>query len=732
MPRFAPLALGAALAALAFPVPGRAAIPGAERSALVSLFNATGGGSWTVKTGWLGQAGSECSWSGVTCNGTGTAVTDLFLSDNGLSGKLPAGLGNLPSLRSLEMEGNALSGSLPKELGRLANLQHLRLALNQLSGAIPRELGDLRRLRSLALGSNRFSGGIPAELGRLGDLEILDLSRNGLSGGVSVQLGGLDDLVYLDVSVNRLSGAIPVELGGLANLVALYLGGNQLSGAIPRDLGFLPALQQLGLEDNQLSGRIPRELGLLSSLQFLDLRSNQLTGTLPPDLDGAVSLVGLLLSGNRLEGTIPVELGTLFGLTNLRLDGNRLTGPVPITFFALSDLTDGSGLDLRGNALATDADPELKAFLDSKQVGRNWISSQAPAAAFDGTSLGNLGDYRNGGFIHWAVEVGAGAPPLSFSTDAAGSGNADLYVRFGARPSLAQFDALSNGPGNQESISVDAPRQGTYYVSLYARRPYSGVTLRTGGAVNVCTPGAATLCLSGGRFRVQASWRTPDGRTGAGQAVSLTGDTGYFWFFNAANVEMVIKVLDACSLGGKYWVFAGGLTDVQTDITVTDTLTGTVKTYRNPQGTAFQPIQDTGAFPTCDKAADEAELLAPVDAVETPCAGGPTLCLSGGRFEVDVTWKTANGLTGTAQPVSLTADTGYFWFFSPSNVEMVIKVLDACGLNGKHWVFAGGLTDVEAQIRVTDTQTGAVKTYTNPQGTAFRPIQDTSAFGTCP
>jgi hypothetical protein len=734
MPRLTPLALGAALAALAFPAPGRAAIPAAERSALVSLYNATGGASWTVKAGWLGNPGSECSWFGVTCNGTGTAVTDLFLSDNGLSSRLPASLGNLASLRTLEMDGNALSGSLPKELGRLANLQSLRLSLNQISGAIPRELGDLRSLQSLVLGSNRLSGGIPVELARLASLQVLGLSRNELTGGVPVQLGQLDDLVYLDLSVNRLSGAIPAELGGLANLVALYLGGNQLSGAIHRDLGFLPALQQLGLEDNQLSGRIPRELGLLSNLQFLDLRSNQLTGTLPPELGNAVSLVGLLLSSNRLEGTIPVELGTLFGLSTLRLDGNRLAGPVPLTFFALSDLSEGSGLDLRGNALATDADPELRAFLDSKQVGGNWVSSQAPAAPLDGASLGNLYDYRNGGFIHWAVEVGAGAPPLTFSTDAGGSGNSDLYVRFGALPTLAQFDALSNGPSNQESISVDAPRQGTYYVSFYARSPYTGVTLRTGGAANVCTPGASTLCLSGGRYRVQASWRTPDGRTGAGQAVSLTGDTGYFWFFNAANVEMVIKVLDACGLNGKYWVFAGGLTDVQTDITVTDTLTGTVKTYRNPQGTAFQPIQDTGAFPTCDKAADEAELAIELDAVTAdPCAGGPTtLCLSGGRFEVDVTWKTANGLTGTAQPVSLTADTGYFWFFSPSNVEMVLKVLDACGLNGKFWVFAGGLTDVEATIRVTDTQTGTVRTYTNPKGTAFRPIQDTSAFGTCP
>jgi homoserine acetyltransferase len=65
-------------------------------------------------------------------------------------------------------------------------------------------------------------------------------------------------------------------------------------------------------------------------------------------------------------------------------------------------------------------------------------------------------------------------------------------------------------------------------------------------------------------------------------------------------------------------------------------------------------------------------------------------------------------------------------------VEMIVKVLDACSLNAHKWVFAGGLTNVEVTLTVTDTQTGAVKTYLNPANTAFLPIQDTAAFGTCP
>jgi hypothetical protein len=112
-------------------------------------------------------------------------------------------------------------------------------------------------------------------------------------------------------------------------------------------------------------------------------------------------------------------------------------------------------------------------------------------------------------------------------------------------------------------------------------------------------------------------------------------------------------------------------------------------------------------------------------------AGDSRLCLNGGRFQVEAQW-TANGSSGAGHAVFLTPDTGYFWFFADTNIEVVIKVLNACGFNQRYWVYAGGLTNVKVRLTVTDTRTGAVKTYDNPQGTAFRPIQDSGAFATCP
>ena len=101
---------------------------------------------------------------------------------------------------------------------------------------------------------------------------------------------------------------------------------------------------------------------------------------------------------------------------------------------------------------------------------------------------------------------------------------------------------------------------------------------------------------------------------------------------------------------------------------------------------------------------------------DTESISGTSLLLANNRFKVDVTWHTTDGKSGSGTPVALTSDTGYFWFFQSSNVEMVIKVLNACSLNSHYWVFAGGLTNVRTVIKVTDTLTGKFKSYVNLQG----------------
>jgi len=113
-----------------------------------------------------------------------------------------------------------------------------------------------------------------------------------------------------------------------------------------------------------------------------------------------------------------------------------------------------------------------------------------------------------------------------------------------------------------------------------------------------CVPTTETLCVGNGRFSVSADWTTPDGLSGHGNAMKLTNDSGYFWFFQSSNTELVVKVLNGCGVDNAYWVFAAGLTNVQVVLNVRDEATGATYTNTNPQGVAYVPIQATAAFPT--------------------------------------------------------------------------------------------------------------------------------------
>ena len=108
-----------------------------------------------------------------------------------------------------------------------------------------------------------------------------------------------------------------------------------------------------------------------------------------------------------------------------------------------------------------------------------------------------------------------------------------------------------------------------------------------------------------------------------------------------------------------------------------------------------------------------------------------TLCLADDRFKVEIVWRTGQGSIGVGHGARLSGNSGTYWFFDPSNAEMLIKVLDACQGFNSFWVFFAATTDVDFTATVTDTRTGVVKQYSNPAGRAAQPVQDTFTFKTC-
>lgn len=91
------------------------------------------------------------------------------------------------------------------------------------------------------------------------------------------------------------------------------------------------------------------------------------------------------------------------------------------------------------------------------------------------------------------------------------------------------------------------------------------------------------------------SWSTGDGFQPA-QVRELTADTAYFWFFNADNVEALVKVLNACDVFGQVWIFTSGLTDVATRLKITDTDSGTEWVRETPAGAPYAPLALADAF----------------------------------------------------------------------------------------------------------------------------------------
>lgn len=241
-------------------------------------------------------------------------------------------------------------------------------------------------------------------------------------------------------------------------------------------------------------------------------------------------------------------------------------------------------------------------------------------------------------------------------------------------------------------------------------------------AVIPCQPSATALCLLDGRFEFSVWWRDPrTGDFGQGRAVPFadTDLSGTFWFFDPANVELIVKALDGTAVNRRWWVFTGGLTDVEYWLRAVDLGTDTenrvtpsaVRWYHHPPP-SLCGFADTDAF------AGEPGTVFPLPAGSHQGEPPATeLDLLGARYRVSVDWHDLrSGDTGVGRAIPGSDNTGYFWFFLDGNVELVVKVIDGTPVNGHRWVFYGGLTDVEYTLHVTELATGVTRDYDHAAG----------------
>ncbi len=354
------------------------------------------------------------------------------------------------------------------------------------------------------------------------------------------------------------------------------------------------------------------------------------------------------------------------------------------------------------------------------------------------------------------------AGETGFEIDADGFGAFFPASRPGANATSATVTGLNPNTSYTFRIrSVGAPLGSSSYV-------VSNQITTPAGIPEPCVVNGNTQCLRGDRFKVQVGWRNFEDATGTANVVEAgSSSSGLFWFFDENNWEMLVKVLDGCVLTDHFWVFAAATTNLEYHLQVIDTETGRGAVYENPLGTSSAAITDTEALSCAaglSNAEDEAETAAvryrtttDLMATDTGLSGtaavstavvsmsgqqkadctadNASLCLTNNRFKVEVDWRDFSSNEGPATVVSLPVvadDSGLFWFFQSDNWEMLVKVLDGCGINNNFWVFSAATTNVQYTLKVTDTETGQVRQYTNPLGSASPAITDVEAFATCP
>ncbi|KAE8809778.1 putative LRR receptor-like serine/threonine-protein kinase [Hordeum vulgare] len=172
-----------------------------------------------------------------------TQLSILNLAHNSLDGRIPSKIFKISTLsEELDLSHNYLSGEMP-DVGNLIHLKKMNMSNNMLSGNIPATLGQCVDLEYLEMQSNFFIGSIPQSFARLSNIKFMDISRNNLSGEIPEPLKSLKHLQYLNLSFNHFHGAIPrggvFDIAGAVSIERNY----QLCTSIPTGgMSLCPAL----------------------------------------------------------------------------------------------------------------------------------------------------------------------------------------------------------------------------------------------------------------------------------------------------------------------------------------------------------------------------------------------------------------------------------------------------------------------------------------------------------
>jgi photosystem II stability/assembly factor-like uncharacterized protein len=347
--------------------------------------------------------------------------------------------------------------------------------------------------------------------------------------------------------------------------------------------------------------------------------------------------------------------------------------------------------------------------LKSTDGGTTWRSASAGLPAKDAAT---------------DAVTGLGVNPASPSTLFAGTYSSGTFKTTDAGATWSPVPGLASIP-NITSFAFDPQHPSI----LYACSTYHGVwkSIDAGASWRSLGPPFYVLSIVIDPSNPTTLWATATFYTGS-SLLWKSVDGGESWLLASSGLPSLnprILALDPISTSTAYLgTDAGAFRTDDGGATWSDLSAGLTNT--NLAALALAPGNPTVVYAGTR---GNSVFQLTVQRAETSCSpGATTFCLGGGRFRVETSFRASQvSLTSSAHTLSVSSETGGFWFFDPDNLELVVKVLDGRSVNGKFWVFYGALTNVEYTITVTDTETGATRTYFNPQG-QIASVADTSAF----
>ncbi len=271
---------------------------------------------------------------------------------------------------------------------------------------------------------------------------------------------------------------------------------------------------------------------------------------------------GTALPTYSVSGTVATSGGA--GIASVTVsNGSGSTSTSSTGAYSLSGMADGSYTLTPSLSGYTFAPTSTSVTVNGANItGQNFTGTPTTSGNVlaNGVAVNNI-SAATGVYVKYTMVVPAGASGLKF-VQAGGTGDSDMYVKFGSEPTDTVYDCRPYVSGNAETCTITTAQAGTYYINLKAYSAFSGVSLTgsyTTGTANTAPTANFSSSTSGLTATFTDSSTDPQGNATI---------TGHSWNFGDGASSTTTSPSHTYAAAGTYTVSqtvtdSGGLSNTK-------------------------------------------------------------------------------------------------------------------------------------------------------------------------